>query len=144
MAIKALYRDIPKVVRVQTGENVNVAISDEVHVVDYKGNRMDIDEESDDEFEELVAESTPAERNLDYLEEGAGVAYELDGLFCRGKITKCLGDGKFHVRFVNGKSYSFSKEKTKKARYVNSSMTIFHVPCPYLPSVFPWYLQGEL
>jgi len=110
---------IPKVVRVQTGENVNIALSNEVEVVHENGNKMDVDEEctSDDEFEELLAESPTAERDVDYLEVGAGVAWDIAGNgLSRGQIVQCRPDGNFAVRFVNGKSYKFNPNKTKKGR----------------------------
>lgn len=119
------YLTIPNVVRVQTGENVNVAISDEVQVVDENGKKMNVDGgcNSDDEFEELVAENSAAERSIDYLQEGAGVAYDFGGNgLVRGKITNCLNDdGKFVVRFMNSKSYKFPLQKARKARYVRYS-----------------------
>eukprot|EP00526_Cylindrotheca_closterium_P003038 CAMPEP_0113641530 /NCGR_PEP_ID=MMETSP0017_2-20120614/21801_1 /TAXON_ID=2856 /ORGANISM="Cylindrotheca closterium" /LENGTH=1621 /DNA_ID=CAMNT_0000552875 /DNA_START=20 /DNA_END=4885 /DNA_ORIENTATION=- /assembly_acc=CAM_ASM_000147 len=113
------YLEIPGVVRVQTGENVGVALSNEVEVVDENGNKMDVDEEctSDDEFEELLAESPTAERDVDYLEVGAGVAWDIAGNgLSRGQIVQCRPDGNFAVRFVNGKSYKFNPNKTKKGR----------------------------
>lgn len=107
--------EIPKVVRVQTGENINIALSDEVEVVD----KMDVEEDctSDDEFEELVAESASEERSIDYLKEGAEVAYDFGGNgLVRGKIVKCLDGGWFVVRFANNKSYKFPPQKTTAAR----------------------------
>lgn len=113
------YLAIPNVVRVQTGENVNVALNDEVEVVDEKGNRMDVDEDSccsDAELEEMLRE-TSGSANIDYLEEGAGVAWDFGGNgMNRGKILQKNDNGTFVLNFVNGKCYKFKSHKMKKAR----------------------------
>jgi hypothetical protein len=102
---------------VQTGENVNIALSNEVEVVDENGMKMDVDEEcaSDDEFEELLAESTTVERSVDYLSVGAGVAWDISGNgLARGQMVQCRTDGNFVVRFVNGKCTNSTPERQRK------------------------------
>ena len=114
------YLEIPEVVRVQTGENVNIALDDD-QIVNKNESNVEDEEDctSDDEFEHLVAESTSEERDADYLQEGADVAYDIGGNgIVRGKISKCLDGGWFVLRFANNKSYKFSSQKTTAARYV--------------------------
>lgn len=130
------YLTIPNVVRVQTGENVNISLSDEVEIVDEKGNKIDagdkVDEGdcmSDDEFEELIEGGPAQERSLDYLEEGARVACAIrdkkkgwvlgqKDMLARGKVVAHLGDGKIAVKFVNGKTYGLPIHQMRKARFV--------------------------
>lgn len=111
------YLSIPNVVRVETGENVNLALSDEVQIVDQDG--PDDDSCSDIEIEELLSGEVSSPRpSADMLEKGAGVAWNLgkNGLF-RGEILKRAGsDGKLVLKFVNGKCYKFEEHKAKEAR----------------------------
>eukprot|EP00980_Cylindrotheca_fusiformis_P014949 scaffold4095_cov117-Cylindrotheca_fusiformis.AAC.6 len=109
---------IPNVVRVETGENVNLAEEDEVQIIhrdELDGNSLC----SDIEVDELRSEELSSQRHsADNLNTGAGVAWNLsqNGIV-RGEIVKTAdSDGKVVMKFSNGKCYKFGTQKAKEAR----------------------------
>jgi hypothetical protein len=146
------YLKIPDVVRVETGLDVNVALSNEAVVTESDISNSDT-KECGDTSSGLERTFSSMAMDIDTLEKGIGVAWEFDGYgILRGFIQKSENDsfyeeGSFVLKFTNGKRLKMGETKAKEARYARYvPQAILNLPCTqrvYYRSFLPLCSPGN-
>jgi hypothetical protein len=121
---------LPGVVRVETGLDVNVALSNEAVVTESDISNSDTEECGDTSLG-LEPTFPSMAMDTDTLERGIEVAWEFDGYgILRGFIQKSEDDsiyeegGTFVLKFTNGKRLQMGETKAKEARYERYDMSL--------------------
>jgi hypothetical protein len=100
---------------VETGQNVNVALSNQTVVTDTDNSSNDSDKPGGDSS--CPEEVLPSKNDAGALVEGAGVAYKFDGNgILRGRIEQCNDNGTYALKLTNGKVYTMNENKAMAAR----------------------------